>query len=241
MHEEPVSIDLNPNLDAASLRSLFNQLGRIRIDQFLAGTSADQICEALQTELHWELLFLDADERNSIDWNDFHNLPAQRQTMLLDKIQEQVTAGSFQLLLCWHNLDEKHVAEIDPESKVVAAVEFLRGDAFMSFTRAITGTNVTSISASASWYRPGHFLLPHTDGVGNEDRKLAYVLNLSRDWIASWGGLLQFHNSHGEIVDSLLPVFNSLSIFRVGPHHSVSRVEATSEQPRLAISGWIYT
>lgn len=90
-----------------------------------------------------------------------------------------------------------------------------------------------------SKYRIGHFLSPHSD-INNG--KLAYVLNLTKDWKPQYGGILHFlDNKRENITESFVPKFNSLVIFEVpdeGTPHFVSHV-SVDKKPRYAVTGWL--
>ncbi len=89
---------------------------------------------------------------------------------------------------------------------------------------------------SGTLYSSANYLLPHDDGVDN--RKLAFILYLSKSFSSSDGGLLKLYNG-GKVSKSILPSFNSLVIFDISksPVHEVS--EVLSSKKRYAISGWL--
>ena len=64
------------------------------------------------------------------------------------------------------------------------------------------------------------------------------MLNLTPRWRAEWGGQLQFLNTEGEVTESLIPVFDTLNVFRVPQSHAVSVVAPFAGAPRYSITGW---
>ena len=107
------------------------------------------------------------------------------------------------------------------------------------FIRDFTGDReLMMVGAQATRYLPGEFLRTHDDRHEQEARRFAYVLNLSRDWEADWGGLLHFVDDAGGVSASYVPNFNSLSLFKVPARHHVGLVAPWARQPRLAITGW---
>lgn len=58
---------------------------------------------------------------------------------------------------------------------------------------------------------------------------------------ADWGGLLQFIDVDGQVLDTFLPRWNTLSLFAVPAGHAVSLVAPWARQDRLAITGWLLT
>lgn len=121
-------------------------------------------------------------------------------------------------------------------------VEFLNSPEFIAFARELTGhPGLRRASAQATRYRPGHFLKRHNDAHSGEGRQFAYVINLTERWEADWGGQLQFLDAGGAIVESFLPRFNALSLFRVPAEHLVTLVAPWAAADRLAITGWFLT
>lgn len=118
--------------------------------------------------------------------------------------------------------------------------DFLNGETFLGFVRALTGVRAAAYcDAQATRYRAGHFLTSHDDDIAGKGRLLAYVLNLTPDWRAEWGGLLMFHDADGHIAEAYTPRFNALNIFSVPQVHSVSQVASYVTASRYAVTGWI--
>jgi Rps23 Pro-64 3,4-dihydroxylase Tpa1-like proline 4-hydroxylase len=127
----------------------------------------------------------------------------------------------------------------DPHLPLHAVLEFFNGPQFLEFIRRFTGDReLAMVGAQATRYLPGQFLRMHDDRHDDENRRYAYVLNLSRDWQADWGGLLHFVDADGGAREAFLPRFNSLSLFKVPAQHFVGLVAPWAQQPRLAITGW---
>jgi hypothetical protein len=86
----------------------------------------------------------------------------------------------------------------------------------------------------ASWFFPGDYQLPHTDA--QRGGSTAYIWHLTKDWNPSWGGSFVWCQTG----TSVLPRFNSLTIFNVTEHslHFVEPVAGIAQGKRLAIFGW---
>ena len=93
--------------------------------------------------------------------------------------------------------------------------------------------------AQATRYRPGHVLTGHDDAAEGKNRLYAYVLNLTRDWRADWGGVLAFEGAHGHIEEGFAPAYNALNIFAVPMPHAVTQVASFAPRDRLSITGWL--
>ena len=93
---------------------------------------------------------------------------------------------------------------------------------------------------SASWYQSGDHSLPHTDKTSNaagENRQVAFVWHLAKEWRPEWGGAL-FWCPRSAYVP---PQFNSLILFNVGDDsaHFVTTVSPDAQGKRLAINGLV--
>lgn len=100
------------------------------------------------------------------------------------------------------------------------------------------------ISMSSSVYYDTDYLLCHDDNLG--DRRIAFILYLSKDWSAEDGGTLDLFSTDengvpDKIVRSLVPEYNSLVFFEVhdDSYHQVSEVKS-AEKSRWTINGWFH-
>lgn len=110
-----------------------------------------------------------------------------------------------------------------------------------------TNTRITlnkTISMSSSCYSDTDYLLCHDDNMG--DRRIAFVLYLSKDWTVKDGGALDLFDTdeHGQprnVVKSLVPEYNSLVFFEVedNSYHQVAEV-VSPVKSRWTINGWFH-
>lgn len=113
------------------------------------------------------------------------------------------------------------------------------------FSRA-TGKVVTRVDMRAYAYRPGHYLLPHTDHQEGLGRMLAYAYYLpSPD--APHGGELELYRctlEHGELTRTdtaklIEPRANRLVVFDVS-EVSLHQVREVLSGLRISLAGWFY-
>jgi len=102
--------------------------------------------------------------------------------------------------------------------------------------------NITKIKAygqidcSGFIYGECAYLLPHDDRL--ENRKIAYVLNLSNDFKNNDGEELLFYDKN-KIFKKIKPEFNTLVIFKVEINKTFHEVkEVISNKKRISIAGW---
>ena len=147
---------------------------------------------------------------------------------------------AFQFVYDSYMLGKARAEGWDPDLPLHAVLDFFNSPDYLGFVRYLTGDDtITALNAQATRYRPGQFLTPHDDKHSGEGRRYAYVLNLSPRWKADWGGQLQFLDAEGNVIESLLPRWNTLSMFKVPQPHLVSLVSPWAGENRLAITGWM--
>jgi Rps23 Pro-64 3,4-dihydroxylase Tpa1-like proline 4-hydroxylase len=146
---------------------------------------------------------------------------------------------SFQFVYDSYMLGRARAEGWDPQLQLHVVLDFLNSPDFIEFARYLTGDSaINAVNAQATRYRPGQFLTPHSDQHSGEGRRYAYVINLTPRWKADWGGQLQFIDADGNVSESFMPRWNTLSLFRVPSLHHVSLVSPWAGEERLAITGW---
>lgn len=114
---------------------------------------------------------------------------------------------------------------------------FFSSEEFLSFIAQITGKKLKSIDMSGFIYDDTDYLLPHDDRL--EGRKIAYIVNLSRNFAKADGGALQLFKGK-KIVKSITPAYNTLTMFEVSSK-SLHRVEEVrSNKKRVSFAGWFH-
>jgi hypothetical protein len=115
--------------------------------------------------------------------------------------------------------------------------QFLESDDFKELIKIYAGLkNPVLFQHFLSVYKSGDFLSTHTD----HGREVAFILNLSKDWKAEYGGLLNVYTEDG--IKTFVPKFNSLILLGLengkGLNHFVSEVSQHAPYPRIALTGW---
>jgi hypothetical protein len=110
----------------------------------------------------------------------------------------------------------------------------------------VGGKNVTRVDMRAYAYRPGHFLLPHTDHQDGLGRVYAYAYYLPSPEPAVDGELELYacEIADGELVDivsarRIAPRPNRLVVFEVGDR-SLHQVREVLGGLRISLAGWFY-
>ena len=228
---------INNTLDIDHWKQQLAARGRVQIPDFLQPDAAEVLRDCLAREVPWSLA-----ERS-----EGESRTRGRENALDDAAYGEVLEAayrnareSFQFVYDSYMLARARKEGWDPDLPVHVMLDFLNSPEFIEFARYLTGDDaINAVNAQATRYRPGHFLTPHEDIHSGEGRRYAYVINLTPRWQADWGGLLQFIDANGSVIDTLMPRWNALSIFKVPQMHQVSLVSPWAGEHRLAITGWL--
>lgn len=225
-------MQLSSSIDPATLATAFAGCGRIRVPDFLSDDAALRLHRCLVEEVPWKLVHDDDGRAVVLD-----------ATGLTREHHERVIAQArdrFQYLYCSYPMVTAYLRGENPGLLLHRFLEWLNAPPTLDLIRGITGiATLRKADAQATWYRPGHFLTLHDDGgAPREQRRIAYVLNLTQRWQADWGGLLHFANEQGDVIETWRPGFNTMALFRVPIRHTVSCVAPFAGGQRLAITGW---
>lgn len=231
---------LNPNLDFAPYARRLAETGRVQVRDFLDGASAAALRDCLLQDVPWSLALRRDGASRTLAHAEYAALsPAARQQEL-EAAYAEARAGRYQFAYDSYMMVTAYLEGRDPGLLLHRVLEFLNAPPFIGWARQFTGDpRIRRTSAQATCFRPGQFLNRHNDFDAEEGRLYAYVINLSPHWQPDWGGLLHFLDEHGEVVESLQPHYNSLSLFKVPQMHFVSQVAPYATTARQAITGWM--
>lgn len=238
---------INRALQVARHRDVLESIGRIQIQEFLDANAAAQLLRCLQEDVPWSLAFRGRNGDQTLPSGAYTALPANGVASLFAEIAASGRTtmpddDGFRYAYDTYMMVEAYKAGEDPGLLLHRVLEFLNAPPYLDFVRSLTGERrVRRVSAQATRYRPGQFLRRHSDANSHEGRLFAYVINLTPAWQADWGGLLQFIDDAGAVVDTFVPRWNSLSLFRVPADHAVSMVQPWAPENRLSITGWLLT
>jgi hypothetical protein len=232
---------INPLLDLNALTADYKEQKQVVIDQFLVPETAESLYSFLTKEMpaDWWI----ANSRPHVSGQDephyIRNTPGNSQLIL--NAHECAASAYAQGDFAFHFLRTmpNHYDECD--CKECHFRSFLGSREMLDFISDITGRTYSEVrTIFASCYLPGSFLAPHDDG---NNGTLTFVLQLTKNWLPQWGGLLHFlEDDNFEIQKVLVPRFNSLLLFDLpeknNRNHFVSPVAAHVTVPRLSYTGW---
>ena len=226
---------INPNLDLDEIAQRYSLDLRVRIDNFLTESAANQVLESLTQQVKFERVFFYLGRFHVFSDEKLEQLSERERADMEQGLLDQAAQGvgfDYRAL----RMDEAH----RPQAPQVLQDLFAAMNSAEQLARIQQLSDLPVVSADGQFtrYGPGHFLTRHSDQVAQERRRIAYVLNLTPRWHPDWGGMLQFFEQSGVPRDTWEPRFNSLSLFDVSHIHSVTYVTPFAAEPRLALTGW---
>jgi hypothetical protein len=228
---------ISNELETGRYRARLLGHGRVQIPRFLQESSAQRLRHCLHGEVPWTTA-VRSDKPPPPGMEGPGAPDGTRYQDMLRCLYER-SRDDFEFVFDRYRMIEARRDGLDQGLLLHVVVDFLNSTPFLEFARELTGDGrIRMVSAIAARYRPGHFLKMHDDKSGEEDRAFAYVINLSHDWQADWGGLLQFLDGSQNVVETFTPHWNSLSLFRVPQMHQVSLLAPWARENRYSITGW---
>ncbi|WP_420136998.1 2OG-Fe(II) oxygenase, partial [Sphingomonas sp.] len=207
-----IDFRLHPAIDPAALRAQFAETGIVQIDPFLPDALVRGLAENLSNRRDWKWIFNNGEKVYELPRQGSDALTAEQEARLRGAIVAQAR-DDFQF--CFESVrvpDARHAR--DRSDTLHAFAEFMCGATVMELIRHVTDVAAVSFAdAQATLYRPGDFLTAHDDVVPGKQRHAAYVMGLTEHWRAEWGGLLLFHDEHGDVRRGFTPRANVLTLF----------------------------
>jgi len=231
---------LAPDLDVEALAAAFAVRRRLRIPGVLAPDSAEAVTAAMEAFNGWSLAVNAGGEQFELPLKDGRAADPGKQSWI-DGARLDAADGRMQYLYDTRRMLVENEAGT-PIDIVGEVPVFLNSEPFLDFVRKVTGDpRIALVDAQGTRYRTGQVLTTHDDNLAEKGRLYAYVLSLTREWYADWGGVLIFPGEDGHIDQGFVPSFNGLNLFAVPMAHAVTQVATFAARDRYSITGWLRT
>ena len=215
-----------------NIKEKFINIKRVKIDNFLDANFAEALYAYANINKDWVLA-------SGIDKVKYEKSDIPQNNNINQLQIKNVNKAFGDDHFCYHfyrKMNEKNMSYFE-----FALRSTLNSEKFITLINNITNLKITKLNTLfMSKYKNGDFLSPHSDR-GNG--RLAFVINLTKNWKPQYGGNLHFMNDERtEIIDTFVAGFNNLTLFYVpeenGIPHYVGHVAPNVKYPRIAISGW---
>ena len=234
-------IALNPDLDEVGLRERFDATSRVQIKDALHPDTAERLYSCLTQEMPWLLAYNEDRAPKYLQPAEMASMGPQQLNALMQQIFQNAARGFQFVYLDFPVSGTAHI-EGQPRFYTHDVLDFLNGEIFRGLVSRITGVaGDLEVDAHATCYQSGHFLTNHNDVTDPTDtRELAYVINMTKDWRADWGGKTEFFDENENVIESFVPTFNTITMFKVPQPHAVSFVVPFCQSRRVAMTGWLF-
>ena len=233
---------LNPAIDMADCQQKLQQRGWVVISDALRAEVADLLRQTLTNNMPWSLAYKDSSGESRKIWSEeLAQMSAEQIAGCEQQAIARARQGEFSFLYHTYMMISAYQQRRNPELVALHKMtEALNQPPWLNFMRELADDPaILKTSAQATRYTAGQFLTIHNDHVVDEYRHFAYVIQLTQDWHADWGGLLQFMDDQHRITDTVTPQYNSIALFKTPRLHCVSPVASFAAGERLAITGWL--
>lgn len=237
----PALFALNPMLNRPAIAAALAENRLVQVEDFLESASAEALWQILSSQTPYGLAWAGDGQPGGqhLRPEQLRALPAEQKAQMGNAAANAAANGRFAFLYGQYPLVEAYTQQWHPGHPLYQLLEEINAPPSLEFARAVSGHgDIVKADAQATVYAAGHFLTDHDDLVEVEGRRLAYVLNLAKDWKPDWGGYLNFMDIKGNVLAGFMPRFNTLNLFLVPLRHNVSHVPPFAPMGRYAITGW---
>lgn len=230
-----------PRHDVDALRARFASDGRVLIPDFLHADFARRLHERLTTWPEWALVTRIDGQHRAFDAAGMARIDRDKREAFDELVSAEARKG-FQYLYERYALYDHSLARHLTDPLLLQVFELLCSESFLALAREVTGISAIGFAdGQLTRYRRGHYLTLHDDSAEQMNRVAAFVLNLTPDWAADFGGQLQFVDRQGNVEQTVTPRMNLLTLFAVPAPHLVTTVAPFVTGARFALTGWLRT
>lgn len=234
--EQPI---LSPNVDWAAIRTQFAQRGRTLIRDCLSPDDTARAVSLATGPLPWTLQYREGGSTKQLSEASLLEFTESEKESFATRLNA-TAEQDFQFSYFSCSLAPSDVSQFTADHDIHWLVGRMVNELFVDRIRDVVGDPaIRGLTASLTRYDRGQYLLPHDDTDSRDDRRAAYVLNLSEDWWPDYGGLLQFLDESRNVTECFTPHLGSLALFKVPQLHAVSLVAAHAPRSRFAVTGWL--
>ncbi|MEM9738278.1 MAG: 2OG-Fe(II) oxygenase family protein [Pseudomonadota bacterium] len=232
---------LNPEIDSGfdlnGAAAVFQAHGHVRLAGVMKPERASAIADASKAIDRWSFSYGAAEGVGRIDPQQIQTWPDEQRAAFNHALVTSARKGKGFAYFSRQMTSPDAFGPLPPP--VAAMANDLMSSDVLAFLGKLAGlSGVSKVDAHLTQFRPGHYLTRHIDSLHANNRKLAFVWGLTKDWHPDWGGLLQFYDRSGTPKLAFAPGFNTLDIFSVEQIHAVTYVTPFATGPRQAVSGW---
>ena len=208
-------LKISPDHDPEALGRILQQERRLQVSDFFTPDTADYLYKVHIENKDWYLAYNEGSNFYESSIQQIQAVTPQQQQHFMNSIYARART-QFQYVFYQYYITQAIKLKEQPGHPMHQFHEFMNGEEVLNLVRTLTGEKaIRKADSYASIYAPGHFLTAHDDRHDSHDRVAAYVVSMTKNWDKNWGGHLAFFDDAGNIIEALIPSFNTLNIFLV--------------------------
>jgi SM-20-related protein len=231
---------INPALDRSALAAAFAADGRSQIRDVLTPESAMAIARLLANETPWGISWqAGSDGPHKLRAEAAARLSQAEWQAIYGKLGAAQAAGDFAFIYTQYQAYDAYREGWTAGPRHDQLFTDINSPAMLDLVREVTAlAQIKWADAQATLFVQQQFLSLHQD-ISDQGWLVAFVFSFAAvEWSPDWGGYLNFFDDDGDIIHGYRPRFNSLNMFLVPRHHSVSYVPGFAPAERFAVTGW---
>lgn len=224
------------DLDALAKEYAKNRRGQVR--GLFTPESAERIFQCLENETPWGMVYNHGEKVIQVPNEKVRTMTPQERQAITQEVYMRAQS-EYQYLYYYYPILDSYKSGKNPDFFLHRVLEFMNSEPMLEFIRKLTGIpEIIKADGQATLYQGNCFLHRHLDVHSDQGWRCAYVMNFTKEWFPSWGGMLQFYDEDFNVEEAFIPIFNAINVFTVPKFHSVSYVPPFSGGDRLSITGW---
>jgi Rps23 Pro-64 3,4-dihydroxylase Tpa1-like proline 4-hydroxylase len=233
---------IDAGLDPEQLCEAFREFRRLRILEFLDPSSAETLYQFINNEAEWNLIFVSNGRMYELPAEYRKNCSDQDEQRLVSLAHANAKEGGLGFIYdATRRIEPDQPPSTQNPSVLTRFANFVNSPPFLDFVRHLSGiAEINSADVQARRFRVGNFMTFCGGARGQDNassRRAFYRYNLTPEWKAEWGGLLEFRGAADCSVDAYVPCFNCLDIFYFPQGHWVSAVSPFAGGDSFSIEG----
>jgi SM-20-related protein len=226
----------NAYIDIVKARRDYRDFNWARVDDIWSATFAEKVIQNIVRNIAFVNHFIVDGEQMQLTDEQLKNLDREKQQALFQRIHLQASQGQGHLYAkreCDNNSPQIDVGALKD------TITWLGAEPTLDMISDITGKKpLTDSSCTITRFSQGQFLTTNTFTKLEEKSKIGFILDLTPDWKADWGGLLQLHAEDGEPAIAFTPKFNNLILFDASRPFSISYLAPYIKYYKYSLMGW---
>lgn len=230
---------LNNFVDIVKARRDFRDFGHAVVEDIWKAAFAEQVIQNIVRNVSFLQCFYAGNEQKELSEKQLSELPQEERQSLFQQIHAEAGKGLGHYYARWQ-CDSQ--GQQSASGALHSALTWLTNEDNLDLVRDISGIkNLNSVGCMVCRFSQGQYISQRVSGEEDQQRKLAFIIDLTPEWKPEWGGLLHLHATDEQPATFFTPSFNQLTLFDAQKPWSLSYVAPYIKYYRYSLVGWFNT